>query len=68
MNGKVRRYSIGLFSYHKGIVHIPEELIDEEEHPRRFKPFDHLGLLDFFDAQFKKGGISHCTICDYCGV
>ncbi|KAI3703307.1 hypothetical protein L1987_73269 [Smallanthus sonchifolius] len=47
MNGQEDRYSISLFSYKKGIIEIPEELVDEE-HPPRFKPFDHFKFLEFY--------------------
>ncbi|KAJ0672895.1 hypothetical protein HanRHA438_Chr13g0622891 [Helianthus annuus] len=46
MNGQEDRYSIALFSFKKGIVEIPEELVDED-HPPRFKPFDNYKLLEF---------------------
>ncbi|KAI3669339.1 hypothetical protein L6452_40572 [Arctium lappa] len=45
MNGQENRYSIGLFTFKKGIIEIPEELVDEE-HPSRFKPFNHLEFVD----------------------
>ncbi|KAL3537046.1 hypothetical protein ACH5RR_000412 [Cinchona calisaya] len=67
MKGNVTRYSIGLFSYHKGIIQIPQELIDEEN-PQCFKPFDHLGFLTFFAKQMQTGRLSHCMIKAYCGV
>ncbi|XP_027367500.1 2-oxoglutarate-dependent dioxygenase AOP3-like [Abrus precatorius] len=58
MNGSETRYSLGLFAFSKGILQVPEELIDEE-HPLQYKPFDHLGLLNFtYVANMK----------DYCGV
>ncbi|KAI3747668.1 hypothetical protein L6452_10241 [Arctium lappa] len=47
MNGQEDRYSAVLFSYKKGIIQIPEELVDQE-HPSKFKPFDHYKFLDFF--------------------
>ncbi|KAK7392969.1 hypothetical protein VNO78_21419 [Psophocarpus tetragonolobus] len=58
MNGNETRYSLGLFAFHKGIVKVPQELIDEE-HPLQYKPFDHLALLNFtYSANMKA----------YCGV
>ncbi|ESW17548.1 hypothetical protein PHAVU_007G248400 [Phaseolus vulgaris] len=56
-NGEDTRYSLGLFAFYKGIMKVPEELIDEE-HPVHYKPFDHLGLLNFYSANMKA----------YCGV
>lgn len=41
-----RRFSTALFSFHTGIVQIRKELADDD-HPLRFKSFDHFGLLDF---------------------
>lgn len=67
MKGKEARYSMALFSYQKGIVEIPEELIDEE-YPRSFVPFDHLGLLNFFAKQVQMGRLSDCRMKSYCGV
>lgn len=48
MNGQEEedRYSIALFTFKKGIIEIPTELVDEQ-HPPRFKPFDHFKYLDF---------------------
>lgn len=57
-NGKIRpclhrvtmtgeeRYSSGLFSYHTGTVKVPQVFINEKN-PRKFKDFEHLGLLTF---------------------
>ncbi|KAJ9561622.1 hypothetical protein OSB04_006782 [Centaurea solstitialis] len=45
MNGQEDRYSIALFTFKKGITEVPEELVDEE-HPLRFKPFNHLKFID----------------------
>ncbi|PQM38365.1 putative 2-oxoglutarate-dependent dioxygenase AOP1 [Prunus yedoensis var. nudiflora] len=38
------RYSFGLFSLHKGVIHVPDELVDKD-HPLRYKPFNHLEFL-----------------------
>lgn len=67
MDKRETRYSLGLFSYQKGIVQVPKELIDEE-HPQYFKPFDHLGLLHFFLKQVQMGQLSECLMQAYCGV
>ncbi|XP_061343602.1 2-oxoglutarate-dependent dioxygenase AOP3-like [Gastrolobium bilobum] len=58
MTGNEIRYSLGLFAFCRGILQVPEELIDEE-HPLQYKPFDHLALLNLaYSANIK----------DYCGV
>ncbi|MED6110958.1 hypothetical protein PIB30_047892 [Stylosanthes scabra] len=57
-NKNETRYSLGLFSFYKGILQVPDKLIDEE-HPLKYKPFDHLALLNF--------GYS-VNIKDYCGI
>ncbi|KAK7344982.1 hypothetical protein VNO77_15304 [Canavalia gladiata] len=58
MCGNETRYSLGVFAFNRGILQVPEELIDEE-HPLQYKPFDHLGLLNFpYGAGMKS----------YCGV
>ncbi|KAJ0006752.1 hypothetical protein Pint_30006 [Pistacia integerrima] len=41
MSGNKARFSVGLFTFHKGVIHVPDELIDEE-HPLGYKPFNHL--------------------------
>ncbi|XP_027114436.1 deoxypodophyllotoxin synthase isoform X1 [Coffea arabica] len=40
------RTSIGLFSFHTGIVQVPKELVDDN-YPSQFTSFDHWGLLKF---------------------
>ncbi|KAJ7951843.1 2-oxoglutarate-dependent dioxygenase [Quillaja saponaria] len=58
MSGKETRYSMGLFAFNRGILQVPEELVDDE-HPLQYKPFNHLGLLNFTYVSSMK---------DYCGV
>ncbi|KAM7508813.1 hypothetical protein LguiA_019266 [Lonicera macranthoides] len=59
------RYSIGKFSYRKGITEVPQELVDEE-HPLQFKPFDCFGLLEF---SLTKEGLQAKSIAKaYCGI
>ncbi|PWA69815.1 oxoglutarate/iron-dependent dioxygenase [Artemisia annua] len=66
MEGGEYRYSIGVFTYHKGIVTVPEELVDND-HLRKFKSFDHFGYLDFYDKDsLFEQEFSH--IKSYCGV
>ena len=47
------------------MLHIPEGLVDEE-HPPRYKPFDHFEFLRF--DRTEEGQKSKCSIKDYCGV
>ncbi|XP_057502886.1 probable 2-oxoglutarate-dependent dioxygenase AOP1 [Actinidia eriantha] len=65
MSGEEARYSLGLFSFQKEIIHVPEELVDDE-HPLQFKPFDHFGLLRFFHANVETQ--TECSAKVYCGV
>lgn len=65
MQGDVDRYSLGLFAFHNGIIEVPKELIDNE-HPLRYNPFEHLGLLRFFRTD--EGYKSKCSIKAYCGI
>lgn len=55
----------GFFSFINGMLHIPEGLVDEE-HPPRYKPFDHFEFLRF--DRTEEGQKSKCSIKDYCGV
>ncbi|KAI4355692.1 hypothetical protein L6164_004440 [Bauhinia variegata] len=62
---KKERYSMGLFSFGRNMVQTQEELIDEE-HPKRYKPFDHYGYLRFYRTE--KALKSKCRIKEYCGI
>nr|XP_027106523.1 2-oxoglutarate-dependent dioxygenase AOP2-like isoform X1 [Coffea arabica] len=66
-NANAKRLSLGLFSFNKGVIHIPQELIDDE-HPQRFKSFDNLGLLDFFLEEKRMGLPTDSTTKKYCGL
>ncbi|CDP08608.1 unnamed protein product [Coffea canephora] len=59
------RFSIALFSFHKGVVQVPKELADDN-YPLRFKSFDHFGLLNF---RLKNPALS-CQerVKAYCGI
>ncbi|CAJ2673363.1 unnamed protein product [Trifolium pratense] len=66
INSKIERYSTGILSYASKIMEPQEELVDEEEHPLRYKPFDHYGYLRFFLTE-------EALKCDsriktYCGI
>ncbi|KAI3681387.1 hypothetical protein L6452_36181 [Arctium lappa] len=66
MEGHDFRYSIGLFTFHKGIIAIPEELVDDA-HPRKFNSFNHFGYLDFYDkdSMFDQ---EYSHVKSFCGV
>ena len=40
------RYSIGLFAFINGVIHVPEELIDDK-YPLKYKPIDNFDWLRF---------------------
>ncbi|XP_020227598.1 probable 2-oxoglutarate-dependent dioxygenase AOP1 [Cajanus cajan] len=65
ISAKKERYSMGLFSLGGKIVETQEELVDEE-HPRRYKPFDHYEYLRFYAT--KKASESKCRIKEFCGI
>ncbi|XP_061365092.1 probable 2-oxoglutarate-dependent dioxygenase AOP1 [Gastrolobium bilobum] len=65
ISAKKVRYSMGLFSLGDKMVQTQEELVDEE-HPRRYKPFDHYDYLRFYAT--KKALESECRIKAYCGI
>ncbi|PIA48407.1 hypothetical protein AQUCO_01400780v1 [Aquilegia coerulea] len=65
MNVEKTRYAIAFFSFCKGIVQTPEELVDEE-HPLLFKPFSHMGFRQFIISQGEYK--SKSPIKAYCGV
>ncbi|KAF9612985.1 hypothetical protein IFM89_004789 [Coptis chinensis] len=66
MNGLDTRYAIAMFSFNKGIVETPEELVDEE-HPLLYKPFHHLDLFRFYFSS-EKARTERYTIQEYCAV
>lgn len=41
------RYSLGIYSLVNGVMHVAQELIDEE-YPLRYKPIDHISFLTKF--------------------
>ncbi|XP_057969343.1 probable 2-oxoglutarate-dependent dioxygenase AOP1 [Malania oleifera] len=62
------RYSVGVFALGLGMVETPEELVDDE-HPLMFKPFNHVGLLEFYySEEGRKIGRSLEVINAYCAV
>jgi len=65
ISGKKERYSMGLFSLGGKVVETQEELVDEE-HPRKYKPFDHYEYLRFYAT--KKALESKSRIKAFCGI
>ncbi|KAJ1385191.1 Oxoglutarate/iron-dependent dioxygenase [Sesbania bispinosa] len=65
VNSKIDRYSMGLLSYAGKLMEPQEELVDEE-HPLRYKPFDHYGYLRFFLTE--EAIKSASRIKAYCGI
>ncbi|XP_023525673.1 2-oxoglutarate-dependent dioxygenase AOP3-like [Cucurbita pepo subsp. pepo] len=65
IEGSKERYSTALFSYHKGVIEIPNELVDEQ-FPLKFNPFNHYGLLGYFSKEDCEKTPS--TAGAYCGV
>ena len=65
LKSKTERYSMGLLSYGGKMVQPAEELVDDE-HPLRYKAFDHYGYLSFFltEEALKSGS----RIKAYCGI
>ncbi|XP_010542274.1 PREDICTED: probable 2-oxoglutarate-dependent dioxygenase AOP1 [Tarenaya hassleriana] len=68
MTGKEARYSAGLFSIPKAghIIYAPEELVDGDEYPRLFKPFDHVEFLQFYYTE--AGQRAQSALKTYCGM
>ncbi|KAK7336499.1 hypothetical protein VNO77_17041 [Canavalia gladiata] len=65
MNSNVERYSLGMLSYAGKVMEPQTELVDEE-HPLRYKPFDHYQYLRFFLTE--EAVKSASRIKAYCGV
>lgn len=66
IEGSEERYSLGVFTFIRGVeIHVAEELVDEE-HPLQFKPFDHYKFIHFYYTE--EGKRSKCPIRAYCGV
>ncbi|KAL9463305.1 hypothetical protein AB3S75_001168 [Citrus x aurantiifolia] len=65
INAYETRYSMGLFSFNRGIVHIPEEFVDEL-HPLHYRPFDIYEFLRFHDSD--EGKKTDGSITSFCGI
>ncbi|XP_027368009.1 probable 2-oxoglutarate-dependent dioxygenase AOP1 [Abrus precatorius] len=65
LESKITRYSLGLLSYSNKMVQTLEDLVDEE-HPIRYKPFDHYAYVAF---RFTEGGVKFTSrIKAFCGI
>ncbi|KDP37370.1 hypothetical protein JCGZ_06824 [Jatropha curcas] len=65
IKSKEKRFSVGLFSFDKGIMQVPKEFVDDD-HPLMYKPFDHIGLLHFFGTP--EGYKQHHSLKAYTGL
>ncbi|CAI9281034.1 unnamed protein product [Lactuca saligna] len=66
MQGNQERYSLGQFTFIKGLnIQIPQKLIDEDN-PPRFKDFDHYKYLHYLLTS--EGMKSECPIKSYCEI
>ncbi|KAI3463365.1 hypothetical protein Pfo_020028 [Paulownia fortunei] len=62
--GEALMYSIGLFSFIRGILQLPEEFVDDEN-PLRFKSFSNLEFLEYCK---NSGSTMDASIQTYCGI
>ncbi|KAI9162363.1 hypothetical protein LWI28_026550 [Acer negundo] len=67
MNVSDERYTLALFAFQKGEIRVPDELVDDE-HPLKYKPFNHLDYLMRHLKQIYASGIkTDYPIEAYCG-
>ncbi|KAM1787349.1 hypothetical protein ACFX11_037750 [Malus domestica] len=59
----VVRYTFGVFSVKKGVIHVPNELVDED-HPLLYKPLNH---VEFLMAQRHTGETEYAAKA-YCAI
>lgn len=64
MKGAEDKYSLALFSFMKGTIQVPEELIDEDN-PQQFKSFDNFQYLKYCATH---GSKEKDPLKAYCGV
>ncbi|KAH6801394.1 hypothetical protein C2S52_001858 [Perilla frutescens var. hirtella] len=62
--GFKERYSMGTFSFIRGMVQVPHELVDHQN-PLKFKPFDN---IDFIQYCRNGGPTMDNAIQSYCGI
>ncbi|GMN37305.1 hypothetical protein TIFTF001_006709 [Ficus carica] len=59
------RYSIGLFTTGQGVIHVPEELVDDE-HPLQYKPLD---VAEYTRFAVAGGGAEAASrVKAFCGI
>ncbi|XP_031254329.1 2-oxoglutarate-dependent dioxygenase AOP3-like [Pistacia vera] len=63
----IERYSLVLFAFLSGVIQTPKELVDDER-PLKYKPFDHHGLLQFFQSSNVPNKTDSECIKASCGV
>ncbi|CAH1425561.1 unnamed protein product [Lactuca virosa] len=63
---EVVRYSLGLFSFMRATVEVPDKLIEDDENCLIFNPFNHLDFLKYVVTE--EGRASKCAIKSYTGV
>ncbi|KAL4589155.1 hypothetical protein LXL04_002059 [Taraxacum kok-saghyz] len=63
---EVVRYSLGLFSFMRATVKVPDKLIEDDENCLLFRPFNHLDFLKYVVTE--EGRASKCAIKSYTGV
>ncbi|KAJ4835323.1 hypothetical protein Tsubulata_042123, partial [Turnera subulata] len=67
VTGNEDRYALGLFTFLRGVIETPQELVDDE-HPLKYRPFEHEGLLDFYQASNDPNKRDRNIVKAYCGV
>ncbi|XP_065866523.1 probable 2-oxoglutarate-dependent dioxygenase AOP1 [Euphorbia lathyris] len=67
VEGEEVRYAVGLFSFLKGMIKAPKEVVDEE-HPLKYKPFEHQGLLDFYQSSNDHSKGDSNMVKAFCGI
>ncbi|KAG8388310.1 hypothetical protein BUALT_Bualt02G0112200 [Buddleja alternifolia] len=63
--GNKERWSIGIFCFIRGILQVPEELLDHEN-PLKFKPFSNLEFLQY--CKLQGASTNEAAIQTYCGI
>ncbi|KAI3789692.1 hypothetical protein L2E82_02495 [Cichorium intybus] len=63
---EVIRYSLGLFSFMRTTVEVPDKLIEDDKSSLLFRPFSHLDFLKYVVTE--DGRTSKCAIKSYTGI
>ncbi|XP_062088574.1 probable 2-oxoglutarate-dependent dioxygenase AOP1 [Humulus lupulus] len=61
------RYSVALFTFIKGVIHVPEEFVDDE-HPLRYEPFDHFAYNRYYLSREAQNSSVRRNIKSFCGI